>query len=259
MEQRLKDKVAVVTGAGRGLGRAIALAFAREGASLVVNEIDSEAVQGVIKDIETLGIRVVPAIADLRRKHEAEKVIQSAIDNFGQLDILVNNAGITRDLALYKITEQDWDDVLDICLKGAFFCTQAAANQMVALAKKEKTEGNEPTARKIINLTSGSGIRGNPGQANYSSAKAGIIGLTKSNAKELARHNILVNALAPVAWTRMTLDMTDDLKKAFVARVPLGRLGDPEKDIAPAAVFLASDDANYITGQVLVVSGGMDM
>jgi 3-oxoacyl-[acyl-carrier protein] reductase len=259
MGERLKNKVAVVTGAGRGLGRAISLAFAREGASLVINEIDAEALQEVTKELAAIGTRAVPVIADIRRKAEAEKVIQSAVGDLGGLDILVNNAGITRDLALHKMTEQDWDDVLDICLKAAFFCTQSAAKHMVARAKQEREEGKEPTPRKIINITSGAGIRGNPGQANYSSAKAGLIGLTKSTAKELARYNILVNAIAPLAWTRITMGMSEELKKAFLARVPLGRIGDPERDIAPAVVFMASDDANYITGQVLVVSGGQDM
>jgi len=256
---RLKDKVAVVTGSGRGLGRAIALAFAREGASIVVNDIDVEPAQEVTKEIEKLGGKAVYIVSDLRVKAEAERTIQAAIDNFGKLDILVNNAGITRDLPMYKMSEQDWDDVLNICLKAAFFCTQAAANQMTQLAKKEKEAGKEPKARKIINLTSGSGIRGNPGQANYSSAKAGLIGLTKSNAKELARYNILVNAIAPSAWTRMTLEMSEEWKKAYVAKIPLGRVGDPEKDIAPVAVFLASADSDYITGQVIVASGGLDM
>ncbi|MEW6033714.1 MAG: glucose 1-dehydrogenase [Chloroflexota bacterium] len=259
MGTRLKDRVAVVTGAGRGIGRAVTLALAREGAAVVVNDIDPVPALEVVKEIEAVGARGLALVADIKQRAEAERLMKAAIDSFGRLDILVNNAGITRDLSLFKMQEKDWDDVLNICLKAAFFCTQAAASHMAAQAKQEKDGGREVSARKIINVTSGSGIRGNPGQANYSSAKAGLIGLTKAMAKELARYNILVNAIAPVAWTRITQQMSEELQKAFLTRIPLGRFGDPEKDIAPVVLFLASDDANYITGQVVVVSGGQDM
>ncbi len=255
---RLDGRVVAVTGGGRGIGRAICLAFAKEGARVVVNDVDIEPANEVAKEIEKLGQKAVVVQADVRYRDQAQRIVDAAIDNFGKIDIMVNNAGTTRDLALHRMTEKDWDDVVDIALKGSFNCTQAVAGQMVEQAKKE-LQGGEAAARKIINLTSGSGVRGNPGQANYSSAKAGVIGLTKATAKELARYNILVNAICPFAATRITDGMSDELKEAFTKRVPLGRWGDPEKDIAPVVVFLASDDANYITGQVIIVSGGLDM
>ncbi len=255
MCHRLKDKTAIVTGGARGIGRAISLAFAREGANVVVNDVDLGPVNEVVKEVEKLGAKALAAKADVRSKTEVEAMVKAAVSNFGKVDILVNNAGITRDMAMWKMTEADWDDVVDISLKGAFVCTQAVSNHMIAEAKKDREGGKPSTARKIINLTSGAGVRGNPGQANYCAAKAGIMGLTKSNAKEFARYNILVNALCPAAITRMT----ENIQQILLERIPLGRIGDPEKDIAPVAVFLASDDANYMTGQTIPVNGGMDM
>jgi len=255
MCQRLSGKVAIVTGGGQGLGRGFSLAFAREGADVVVNEVDMDSAQKVVKEIEGLGARALAVKADVRSKAEVDAMVKATLDQFGRIDVLVNNAGITRDMAMYKLTEKDWDDVLDICLKGTFVCTQSVTGYMVAEARKAQEGGKPAPCRKIINLTSGAGVRGNPGQANYAAAKAGIMGLTKATAKEFARYNILINALCPVALTRMTQAM----KENFESRVPLGRLGDPEKDIAPAAVFLASDEANYITGQTIGVNGGLDM
>jgi len=255
MGERLKDKVAIVTGAGTGLGAAIATVFAKEGASVVVNDVDIEAAKEVVKNIENGGGKAIAIKTDVSNRQEVEELTKATIDKFGKIDVLVNNAGVLRDMAMFKMTDKDWSDVIDVCLKGSFNCTQAVTAHMVPQAKKEKEAGQEITARKIINMTSGAGIRGNPGQANYCSAKAGILGLTKSNAKEFARYKILVNAICPAAVTKMTENMTEELVK----RIPLGWVGDPEKDIAPVAVFLASDDANYITGQVIVVSGGMDM
>lgn len=255
MCQRLKGKVAIVTGGGQGLGRGFCLAFAKEGADVVITEVDMDSAQKVVKEIEGLGARAFAVKADVRSKPEMDGVVKAALEKFGSVDVLVNNAGITRDMAMYKMTEKDWDDVLDICLKGSFVCTQAVTGYMVAEARKAQEAGKPAPCRKIINLTSGAGVRGNPGQANYAAAKAGIMGLTKANAKEFSKYNILINALCPVALTRMT----EAMKANFESRVPLGRLGDPEKDIAPVAVFLASDDANYITGQTIGVNGGLDM
>ena len=252
MGERLKDKVAIVTGGGRGIGAAICTAFAKEGASVVVSDIDIEPAKEIAKRIEDQGGKAIAIKTDVCNRQEVEELAKATIDTFGKIDILVNNAAILRVVSMFKMTEKDWDEVVDICLKGSFNCTQAVTKYMVAQAKEE---GKEPPARKIINFTSASGIRGNPGQASYSAAKAGIIGLTKSNAEEFARYNILVNAISPLALTRMSESAKEDLEQ----RIPLGRLGDPEKDIAPVAVFLASDDANYITGQVIVVSGGRDM
>jgi 3-oxoacyl-[acyl-carrier protein] reductase len=259
MTSRLSGRVAIVTGAGRGIGRAIALALAKEGASLIVYDFDVASAAAVVKEIETLGVKGAAAGGDIGKKADAERLVRAAVDDFGELDILVNNAGIVRDLSLFKMAEGDWDDVVDTCLKGTFLCSQAAAFVMSDMAKKEQEAGVALKARKIINLTSGAAIRGNPGQANYCAAKAGVIGLTKSMARELARYNILVNAIAPLAWTRPLESMSEQWKRAMLARVPLGRFGDPERDIAPVATFLASDDANFITGQVIIVNGGLDM
>jgi len=255
MGERLKDKVAIVTGGGRGVGAAISIAFAREGASVVVTATNIEPVNEVVDRIEDVGGKAIAIRTDVSNRQEVEELAQATVNEFGRIDILVNNAAVLRTMPMFKLTEKDWDDVVDVCLKGAFNCTQAVSDYMIAEAIKARKEGRPPPVRKIINFTSTAGTRGNPGQASYSAAKAGIVGLTKSNAREFARHNILVNAISPLAATRMSEDGREDVLK----RVPLGRLGDPEKDIAPVAVFLASDDANYITGQVIVVSGGMDI
>jgi 3-oxoacyl-[acyl-carrier protein] reductase len=255
MGDRLNDKVAIVTGGGRGLGKAFCLALAKEGANVVLSDVDMEPAGEVVKEIEKLGGKAAAVKADVRSKGDVEGMLNAAVSNFGGVDTLVNNAGITRDLPMRKMEEKDWDDVIDICLKGSFVCTQLISGYMTRQARKEKEEGKEVPCRKIINVTSGAGIRGNAGQTNYSSAKAGIMGLTKASAKELARNNITVNAICPAALTRMTEEMIE----ALIQRIPMGRLGDPEKDIAPLVVFLASDDANYITGQVIPVNGGMDM
>lgn len=253
MTERLKDKVAIVTGGARGIGRAVCLAFAREGAKVIVNDIAAEGAREVVSQIEELGGKAMAFAADVRDKPGIEAMVDAAISNFGRVDILVNSAGITRDMAMYKIAEKDWDDVIDICLKGAFIVTQAVTRWMVSQAKKEREGGMPPAPRKIINVTSGA-VRGNPGQANYCAAKAGIIGLTRSNARELGRYNIMVNAVSPVALT----ELTQHMKEAFERLIILGRIGDVEKDIAPVFVFLASDEANYITGQLIGVNGGLD-
>ncbi len=262
MGERLKDKVAIITGSGSGIGRAIAIVMAREGAKIVTNNRaptptgDAEA---VTREITEAGGTAVYAFADVSTMEGARKLVQTALDNFGTIDILVNSAGFFRDMPMSKMTESDFDEVVHSCLYGTFYCSKLASEHMVAQAKREKEEGKGIPCRKIINISSGSGIRGNPGQANYSAAKAGIIGLTKSNAKELARFNITVNTMVPFAWTRQTESMSDELKESFIKRIPLGRAGDLDKDIAPVAVFLASDDANYITGQNILCSGGLDM
>ena len=258
MVERLKDKVAIVTGGGRGIGAGVSVVFAKEGASVVVADVDIEPAKEVVRRIEDRGGQAIAVKADVRSRREVGEMVNAAIDKFGKTDILVNNAGILPTGAaavLHRMAEKDWDDAVDVTLEGSFNCTQAVAGYMVPQAKKAREEGKPIPARKIINLASGAGIRGEAGQAAYCAAKAGIMGLTKSNVKELARYNILVNAISPAALTMMSESAKEDLEK----RIPLGRVGDPERDIAPLAVFLASDEANYITGQVIPVDGGLDM
>ena len=248
---RLRDKIAVVTGASRGVGRAIALAYAREGANVVVNYASNEAAADqVVREIETLGRKAVKIQGDVSRKGEATAVVQAAQDHFGRLDILVNNAGFSKPAMLLKMTEEQWDQVVDLHLKGAFLCSQAAA-----LIMKEQKSG------KMINVTSVAGLVGTVGQINYSAAKGGLLSFTKSAARELARYNICVNVISlGIVATDMTEKIRSDekLKEIYMRRILLERFAEPD-DITPAFVFLASDEANYITGQLLCVDGGYGM
>jgi len=245
----LTGKVALVTGGSRGIGRAISLELAREGAKVVVNYAGSQgAAEEVVSAIKELGGEAIAVQGDVASFEDAEKMISATVEAFGGVDILVNNAGITRDNLLVRMKEDDWDAVINTNLKGVFNCTKAVAKPMMKARKG-----------RIINITSVVGIIGNPGQANYVSAKAGVIGLTKSNAKELASRNITVNAIAPgYIETDMTDKLGDDVKSKLFEAIPLSRMGRPE-DIANAVVYLASDKAAYITGQVLNVDGGMVM
>lgn len=249
---RLKDKIAIVTGSSRGIGRAIAIAFAREGAAgVAVNYTSNEkAAQEAVEAIKEAGSRAIALKADVSKKEEAEKLVKASMNEFGRLDILVNNAGFTRPALMLKMDETQWDQVVDLHLKGAFFCSQAAGLQM-----KEQKSG------KIINVTSVAGVVGTVGQINYSAAKGGVISMTKSIARELARYNICANVICPgIVSTEMSEKITTDekLKEIYLNRILLRRFARPE-DIAPAFVFLASDDSNYITGQLLCVDGGYGM
>ena len=245
----LKGKTAIVTGSGRGIGKAIALKLAQMGVNVVLNDIAaSDAIDATASEFARLGYPVAVSKGDVRLWEDAKAICGTALDAFGGVDILVNNAGITRDKPIALMSESDWDDVLDINLKGAFMCTKAASKQMI-----------RKRAGKIINVASVSGIMGNPGQANYSSSKAGLIGLTKATAKELAPRGITCNAVAPgVIVSNMTDALPEKVRENYIRGIPLGRFGTPE-DVANVIGFLATALADYITGQVIHIDGGMVM
>jgi len=244
----LKDKVALITGGARGIGRAIALAFAREGADIAIADVNQEESEKTAKDIEALGRKSLPILMDVTNYAKVEEALNKILDKFGKVDILVNNAGITKDSLLLRMNEADWDAVINVNLKGTFNCTKAVSKAMI-----------KQHSGKIINIASIIGIIGNAGQANYSASKAGIIALTKTAAKELASRNINVNAVAPgFIQTEMTARLSEDIKQKMKEAIPLNKFGSPD-DVAAVCLFLASEAANYITGQTIVVDGGMVM
>jgi 3-oxoacyl-[acyl-carrier protein] reductase len=245
----LENRIALVTGAGRGIGRAIALELSRRGASVVLNYNKSaEAAESLSAEIQAAGGKAAIFQADVSNFKQAQDLVKFAVDTFGDLHILVNNAGITRDTLIMMMSEEDWDAVINTNLKSTFNCSKAAVKHMM-----RKRYG------RIINIASVAGQMGNPGQTNYSSSKAGQIGFTKSLAREIASRNITVNAIAPGFVDTEILDaMSPETLEAMLKMVPLGRKGKPE-EIAFATAFLASDQAAYITGQVLGVDGGMAM
>ncbi len=243
----LSNRVALVTGASRGIGRAVALQLAELGADVAVNYRTNEAAaQEVVEQIRQMGRKAIAVQADVRDEKAVQAMVKRTIDELGDLHILVNNAGLTRDNVMMRMKEEDWDIVLDTNLKGAFLCIKAAQRQMI-----------RNRYGRIVNITSVAGISGNAGQANYASSKAGLIGLTKSVAKELGSRNITCNAVAP---GYIPTDLTANLPESFLEQAlkltPLGRFGSPE-DVAKAVAFFASDAAAFITGQVLRVDGGM--
>jgi 3-oxoacyl-[acyl-carrier protein] reductase len=245
---RLKDKVALVTGGARGIGRAIGLLFAQEGADVAIGDINLQEAEKACQEIEVLGRKSLALSMDVTDYAKVEESINKILDKFTKVDILVNNAGITKDSLLLRMSEAEWDAVLNVNLKGAFNCTKAASKVMI------KQRGG-----KIINIASIIGIIGNPGQANYSASKAGIIALTKTAAKELASRNINVNAVAPgFIQTEMTAGLPEELKVKMKESIPLKKFGSPQ-DVAEVCLFLASEEASYITGQTIVVDGGMVM
>ncbi|MDX8365031.1 3-oxoacyl-[acyl-carrier-protein] reductase [Cytobacillus sp. IB215665] len=245
----LQGKVALVTGASRGIGRAIALELAKQGASVVVNFAGSEArANEVVDEIKTIGSEAVAIQADVGNSEAVSSMIKGVIAKFGKLDILVNNAGITRDNLLMRMKEDEWDTVINTNLKGVFNCTKAVTRQMM-----------KQRAGRIINIASVVGVAGNPGQANYVAAKAGVIGLTKSSAKELASRNITVNAIAPgFITTDMTDELNEDIRNEMLKQIPLVKFGEPT-DVAAVVAFIASEASGYMTGQTLHVDGGMVM
>ncbi|MCT6682995.1 3-oxoacyl-[acyl-carrier-protein] reductase [Bacillus velezensis] len=245
----LNEKTAVVTGASRGIGRAIALDLAKNGCNVVVNYSGNEAkANEVVDEIKSLGRNAIAVKADVSNSEEVQNMMKVAVAAFSSIDILVNNAGITKDNLLMRMKENEWDDVININLKGVFNCTKAVTRQMM-----------KQRSGRIINVSSIVGVSGNPGQANYVAAKAGVIGLTKSSAKELASRNITVNAIAPGF---ISTDMTDKLSKEvqdeMLKQIPLARFGDPS-DISSVVTFLASEGSRYMTGQTLHIDGGMVM
>ena len=243
------EKTALVTGASRGIGRAIALALAAKGFAVALIYAGShDAAEAVKKEIEEAGGKAFTIQGDVSKSEDVDRIFKAVKDEFGGLDVLVNNAGINRDALLIRMKESNWDDVIATDLKSDFLTTKAAAAMMM-----RKRKGS------IINISSVVGIMGNIGQANYAAAKAGVIGLTKACAKEMAARNIRVNAVAPgFIETAMTDGIPEKIREGMISSIPMGRMGQPE-DIAKAVCFLASDDSSYITGQVLVVDGGLVM
>ena len=244
----LKDKVAVVTGASRGIGKSISLALARQGAKIVAFDITLTGMEQLLAEIKALGSEGIAVEGNVTATADTEKIVDQAVAAYGRIDILVNNAGITRDGLLMRMKDEDWDAVLTVNLKGAFLCTRAVSKVMT-----------KQRCGRIINIASVVGQMGNAGQANYCASKAGLMGLTRSNARELAKRNITVNAVAPgFIVSDMTDALPEKVRQEMAAQIPLERFGSAD-DIANAVVFLATDASAYITGQVLAVNGGMYM
>ncbi len=242
-----KNKTVIVTGGNRGIGFAIAKSFAKEGANLVINYVGDESeANNAQNELEALGVKCVILKANVAKFDECEQVVNAAIENFGSIDILINNAGITKDTLMMRMKEEDFDSVIDVNLKGAWNMMKNVTKPMM----KQKSG-------RIINISSVVALMGNPGQANYVASKSGVIGLTKTLAKEFGPRGITVNAVAPgFIKTAMTDKLNDEIKSSYESQIPLGRFGEVE-DVANAVLFLASENASYITGQVISVNGGM--
>lgn len=244
----LKDQVALITGGGRGIGREIALTLGEAGASIAICGRSEENLEKVSSELRRKGLQCLCLKTDVQKAEEVDQAVKKTLDTYSRIDILVNNAGVTKDNLIARLSEEDWNYVLSVNLRGTFLFIRAVSKIMIKHRKG-----------KIINISSVIGLTGNPGQANYAASKAGIIGLTKSAARELASRNIYVNAVAPgFIETDMTHSLSGETKASVLREIPLGRFGSP-KDIAQVVLFLASDHSNYICGQVIVVDGGMVM
>jgi 3-oxoacyl-[acyl-carrier protein] reductase len=242
----LQDKIAIITGGARGIGREIALAYAREGAHIALCDVNAEVLLETAKEIEALGRKVYTAVVDVTNFEQVEDFVKKTNETLGRIDVLVNNAGVTRDGLLLRMSEADWDLVININLKGAFNCTKAASKIMM-----KQREG------AIVNMASIIGVMGNAGQANYAASKGGLISFTKSIAKEFASRNVRANAIAPgFIQTEMTNKLSEEVKGEMLKRIPLGKLGTVQ-DVANLAIFLGSSLSAYITGEVIKVEGGM--
>ncbi len=247
-ELTLEGKVALVTGGARGIGKEIALCLAKQGANIALCDVNLEETEKTAKEIRDLGRDCLALKADVTSLKDVQDMMDKILDKLSKLDILINNAGITKDGLVLRMSEQDWDKVIAVNLKGCFICTKVASKVML-----------KQRFGKIVNLASIIGIMGNIGQANYAASKAGIIGLTKSVAKELAPRGVCVNAIAPgFIKTEMTAKLPEDVQKKMLSLIPLGRFGEP-KDVANLALFLSSENSSYITGQVIQIDGGMLM
>lgn len=242
----LKDKVAIITGGARGIGKEIALTFAREGAKVAIADINPQTLKEAEKEIASCGVEALALTVDVTDYTQVGQMVNKTLDKFKKIDILISNAGITADALLVRMKEEDWDRVLAVNLKGTFNCTKAVSRVMI-----------KQRSGKIINIASIIGLIGNVGQANYAASKAGVIGLTKSAARELAPRGINVNAIAPgFIQTEMTQRLPEEVKSKMLEAIPLKKFGQP-RDVARLAAFLASEEAGYITGQTICVDGGM--